>query len=129
MHLSLEVTRYLFSLLSLQIHSYSHCNSYFRYVNKMSIILSFPLLVQYFCGCFIICNFVLQLTIMVRVYVTRICIIYVVSTKTDFDHSCVVGFEKTILKGGNTFSILKNVKMGIFPKILVEYLKNVFPKI
>ncbi|KAK9739789.1 hypothetical protein QE152_g8730 [Popillia japonica] len=35
-----------------------------RFVNKLDILLSFPLMIQYGIGCFVICNAVLQLTIL-----------------------------------------------------------------
>ncbi|KAI4468382.1 chitinase [Holotrichia oblita] len=35
-----------------------------RFVGKLSIVLSFPLFLQYTCGCFLICSTILQLTIL-----------------------------------------------------------------
>ncbi|KAK9730325.1 7tm Odorant receptor [Popillia japonica] len=35
-----------------------------QYVGRLSIVVSFPLSLQYFCGCFLICSIILQLTIL-----------------------------------------------------------------
>ncbi|GJQ66211.1 hypothetical protein Trydic_g4269 [Trypoxylus dichotomus] len=37
-----------------------------QFVLKLSVLVSFPLFVQYTCGCFILCNTILQLTILTR---------------------------------------------------------------
>ncbi|GJQ66194.1 hypothetical protein Trydic_g4253 [Trypoxylus dichotomus] len=37
---------------------------YWRYIKKLSVLLSLPLLIQYVSGCFIICNTILQITIL-----------------------------------------------------------------
>lgn len=69
----------------------------FRYVKKISVILSFPLFLQYTCGCFLICNAVLQFTIMVRIHVVYCgwCSYVMWSFQTEYNW-CLKIFKKIV---------------------------------